>query len=242
MAVTNRSFFEEHRAHTVAALPRTLARRARMIGRDMWYEWRLGLAPFALVALTALPAAVWFALATLASHVALYLLYAHPPFWTVYYLESEPVLALVTAAGIARAIAWVAAAGRSRRREELEAGTQAVGLASAVLLLALAACAPAVLTLRSLRVQIDDDRAYFERFDSMLETIPDRRAIVFVRYGPRHNDNLSLVRNPVDHERARVWIVHDRGADNMRLLAAAPDREPYVFDEASWSLRRLSGP
>jgi hypothetical protein len=210
-----------------------------MIGRDMWYDWRLGLAPFALLALTALPIAAWFALATLAAHVALYLLYAHPAFWTVYYLESEPVLAFVTAVGVARVITSAADAAR-RRWRNVTTRSVTPEATVAVFLLALAACIPGVMTLRVIREQVNADRTYFERFDAVLGGIRDERAIVFVRYAPNHNDNLSLVRNPASHDEARVWIAHDRGADNARLVAAAKDRRAYLFDEGSWTLRPLS--
>jgi hypothetical protein len=214
-------------------------KRLRMIARDMWYDWRLGLAPFALVALTALPVAAWFALATLAAHVALYLLYAHPAFWTVYYLESEPVLALVTALGVARVVAWAADAGRRGLRDPATPHASGPATSVAVLVLALATCVPGAMTLRLLRRQVNGDRTYFERFDAVVGGIRDERAIIFVRYAPTHNDNLSLVRNPPNHDEARVWIVHDLGADNTRLVAAAKNRRGYLFDEASWSLRPL---
>jgi dolichyl-phosphate-mannose-protein mannosyltransferase len=239
IAITNESFRQEHRAHTVAALPMTVVKRLRMIARDMWYDWRLGLAPFALVALTTLPVAAWFALATLAAHVALYLLYAHPAFWTVYYLESEPVLAFVTALGVARVVAWAAEAGRRGLRDPTTPHASTPATSMAVLVLALATCVPGAMTLRLLRRQVNDDRTYFERFDAVVGGIHDDRAIIFVRYAPTHNDNLSLVRNPPNHDQARVWIVHDRGADNTRLVAAAKNRRAYLFDEASWSLRPL---
>jgi dolichyl-phosphate-mannose-protein mannosyltransferase len=238
MAITNQSFREEHRAHTVAALPGTLLQRLRMIARDMWYDWRIGLVPFALLSLAALPVAAWFGLATLAAHVALYLLYAHPAFWTVYYLESEPVLAFVTALGVVRVVAWAADEGRRRWRDVgIMSLVPAAGVA--VLLLALATCVPGAMTLRLLRQQVNRDRVYFERFAGVIHGIRDERAIVFVRYAPAHNDNSSLVRNPANYDDARVWIVHDRGADNARLVAAARERRAYLFDEGSWSLHPL---
>jgi hypothetical protein len=236
MAITNASFREEHRRHTVATLPRTFGKRARMIARDMWYDWRLGLAPFALVALPLMPAIAWFALATLILHVLLYLLYAHPPFWTVYYLESEPILAFGTAVGVV----WVV--GRAARSARAGNGAERTATFVPVVALVLAACVPGTMTLRLLRRQVDRDHAYFERFEALVRRIPDERAIVFVRYAPAHNDNLSLVRNSSGHEDARFWIVHDRGADNARLMVSAPNRRPYIFDEASWSLRPLDSP
>jgi 4-amino-4-deoxy-L-arabinose transferase-like glycosyltransferase len=242
MALTNESFREEHRRHTVSALPITLVNRLRMIARDMWYDWRLGLAPFALVALFALPPAAWFALASLAAHVGLYLLYAHPAFWTVYYLESEPVLALVTALGVAWAVARAADIGQRAAGGGDSGRGRSGAVLVPVLMLAAAACVPGAMTLRLMRDQVNRDRAYFERFDALVRGVRDERAMVFVRYGPAHNDNLSLVRNPASYDEARVWIVHDRGVDNARLIAAARSRRPYLFDEPSWTLRPLDSP
>ena len=109
-------------------------------------------------------------------------------------------------------------------------------------LLALAACAPAVIVARQVRQQIQSDHAYHESFETMVRQIPDPRAIVFVHYGPEHLDGLSLVRNVPDLATARVWTVYDRGGDNIRLLRRAPDREAYLFDEATWTLRRVQRP
>jgi hypothetical protein len=46
-------------------------------------------------------------------------------------------------------------------------------------------------------------------------------------------------RNEVDLASARSWIVYDRGADDKRLLALAPDRTPYVLDASTFRLARL---
>jgi hypothetical protein len=71
----------------------------------------------------------------------------------------------------------------------------------------------------------------YEAFQSRLQQIPDRKAIVFVRKTPRHTLGQSLVLNQPDLDRAPVWIVHDLGPQNARLLALAPDRVPYLYDE-----------
>jgi hypothetical protein len=65
-------------------------------------------------------------------------------------------------------------------------------------------------------------------------------AIVFVRYAASHNDGLSLVRNAPNLDEAPVWTVYDRGAENARLMALAPERVPYLFDEATWTLQPLA--
>jgi hypothetical protein len=63
--------------------------------------------------------------------------------------------------------------------------------------------------------------------------------VVFVRYGPHHNDGLSLIHNPVNLDAAPVWTVYDRGDENRLLLRLAPDRTPYLFDEATGALSRI---
>ena len=233
MAMANWDFFDEHRRHTISALPRTLAQRMERIAIDLFYDWRLGLAPFALLGLAGLPATAWFAMATLGTHLGAYLLYAHPPHWSLYYLESEPLLAFVTAYGIMRVIVW----GARRRGMPSAAKAPSSGMTVAVLALAVLAFVPGTLTLGLLRRALDRSHSYFERFETLVRAIPDERAIVFVRYMPDHNYHFSLVRNPPSHETARAWIVHDRGADNARLLSVAPERRPYLFDERTWTLR-----
>jgi hypothetical protein len=98
---------------------------------------------------------------------------------------------------------------------------------------------PGVMTMRAARAAIASDHAYYDSFASQLRRIREQRAIVFVRYAPQHVDGLSLVRNEPALNDARVWVVYDRGADDERLMRIAPDRATYLFDEGSWSLRRL---
>ena len=57
---------------------------------------------------------------------------------------------------------------------------------------------------------------------------------MFVRYAPTHNPHASLVENDPDLSNAPVWVVYDRGpAENARLIALAPERQGYLFDEAA---------
>jgi hypothetical protein len=65
-------------------------------------------------------------------------------------------------------------------------------------------------------------------------------AVVFVRYGPAHDVHHSLVQNLDDPARLRVWVVHDRGEENRKLLLAAPGRRPYLYDESRRSLIPLT--
>ncbi|MEO8560531.1 MAG: hypothetical protein ABI601_00555 [bacterium] len=228
--VTSESFYEEHRRHTTSALPIIAFSRARMIAHDMWYDWRGGLAVLAIVGLFGAPLGLWLGMGMLAVQLLLYLLYAHPWTWSLYYIEGLPVLALVTALGIARVHALVVS---ERSRD------QAYALGTLALLLAV--IYPAARTLRLVRGQIALDHGYYDGFTSLLPHTASG-AIVFVRYAPTHNDGLSLVRNVPDRDAAPVWTAYDRGADNARLAAVAPGRALFLFDEATGRLQPLSRP
>ena len=225
--VTDLSFYEEHRVHTPGTLPAAAIARARMIGRDMWYDWRGGLALVALLGLFGAPPALWIGLGAVAVQLLFYLLYAHPARWSLYYMEGLPVLAFATALGVLRVLELGA------RRPPPSPARIAV-LVAMILFLAY----PTVVTLRQVRAQIDSDHAYY---DSFLGSLPSdsRGAIVFVRYARNHNDGLSLVRNVPDVRAAPVWIVYDRGAENAELRRLAPQRAAYLFDEAEWALKPL---
>jgi hypothetical protein len=83
-------------------------------------------------------------------------------------------------------------------------------------------------------------RAYQLAFSEAASTLPDARTIVFIRYSPRHFVHTSLIANHADLASARTWFVYDRGAEDAELMALAPDRVPYLFDERSGTLMRLS--
>jgi hypothetical protein len=81
------------------------------------------------------------------------------------------------------------------------------------------------------RVRLAQAPAYHESFQQLIAKIPDRKAVVFVRYAPNAEVHLSLTNNEPDVASARVWAVHDLGPANLRLLQAAPDRTPYLYEE-----------
>ena len=227
--VTDLSFYEEHRRHTPSTLPAAAVSRARMIGRDMWYDWRGGLALVALVGLVGAPPALWVGLGAVVVQLLCYLLYAHPARWSLYYIEGLPVLAFATALGVMRVLELGA-------RRLIPSRARLLVLAAMVLVLAY----PAVVTLRQVRTQIEADHAYYDAFLASLPAGSDS-AIVFVRYAKSHNDGLSLVRNVPDLGAAPVWTVYDRGAENAQLLRVAPKRSAFLFDEGSWTLKPLDG-
>jgi hypothetical protein len=225
--VTSIGFYQEHVIHTVRKLPLVTLVRARTVAHDMWYEWRGGLAVLALLGLVGAPVAVWIGVAALVVQLLCYLLYAHSWSWSLYYIEGQPLLAAITALGIARLCAWRMRGGAGARAQAL-----------AALALGVAALHPASVTMRQVRAQIAGDHEFYDAFVRLVPRAPEG-AIVFVRYAPTHNDGLSLVRNVPDFDDAPVWTAYDRGEENARLMAMAPERAAYLFDEATWTLRPL---
>ena len=90
---------------------------------------------------------------------------------------------------------------------------------------------PAFARIVSYRQAHAEQRAYRKQFEQAVLALPKAPSIVFVRYayGPRGEDR--LVDNVPDLASARTWIVHDRGGDNGRLLAVAPNRAAYLYRE-----------
>ncbi len=216
-----------HGAHTLADLPETALRRLWATGRVFLGDgvWRAPLGVFLLLGLALLRGPALFGLASTASLYAAYLLYAHPTDWMIYYCEAHAFLAFAIALGLWRALVWL-----------LDARAPLAAAAASLLALALFSALDAAQTKRVIQSSL----SYHREFAKAVARIADEKAILFVRYALDHDPNFGLVENPPDYERARVWIVHDRGADNQRLLALAPERVPYLFDEASYGLYRLA--
>jgi len=159
-----------------------------------------------------------------------YLLYATPAHWSLYYYESVPAFAYLTAAGLAWAAAMIGRpAGTAMSRVfhwRSPRWNRALGAG------ALALVVPGVVALGMMRVQHGADRLYLVRFDNLIKSIHDRRAVVFVRYAPTHNANTTFVRNVASPSDERVWVLYDRDdAENAGLLALAPGRVGYLLDE-----------
>jgi len=222
-------------AYTPSAVPRALWERARAVADDAWgTPWTVGFAAFALVGVLAAPAPVLFAAVTAGFLLISYLTYYHHPSWSVYYLEAHPVLAVLAAIGVWQVSSLVVHLGLPRERERWRNRAAAVGL-----LAVLATMAPFLATrILDGAAAGQATRAYHESFRQLMRAI-EVPAIVFIRYAPWHNIHLSLITNPPSYSQAPVWTVYDRGVDNVRLIEAAPDRVPYLFDEASGQLFRL---
>lgn len=214
--------------HTVANLPSIAYDRLRAILIGALGAGSKTLIPVALIGLLFLNWRAGFALLSSLFLVLVHLGYAQHSQWTPYYLETLPVIAFLAALGLTR---LGRAPDHHRWRLFLAAGTWmffGVWLVGAVRGLPRA---------RSISRMVHKP---YDAFQSRLQRIPDRKAIVFVRKTPWHVLGQSLVFNQPDLGRAPVWIVHDLGPENARLLALVPDRVPYLYDEERRRLMPLA--
>ncbi len=219
-------------AHVPKALPKILAIRLLVIGADMWDGWRALLIVFAGLGILRLPPGGRFAIVSVGIYVLGHLAYCHSVDWSLYYLEILPVLAFVTANGLSRLRPKSSSgAAGSVGRPEWKAALVAVLLC--------VASGQSLVEAARLRAYRRTLALGSERFEALLASVPESKAIVFVRYSKTHDVESSLISNAPDLAHERVWRVYDRGADDARLVARAPDRAPYVFDEATGRLGRL---
>jgi hypothetical protein len=230
----DRQFRRLHADHTVAAVPEILSGRLQRIFDDQWGGARRILAPFALVGSLVLTGPGFFALASVALLVVAHLFMAHFFSWTIYYLEAHPVLSFVTALGLCGVLASILAAAFPRRpRLSRRVGGLVLFAIAAALALGLAGDAAAA------KEERGRDAAVFEDFRERVGLLPEERVIVFVRYGRTPDVHRKLVVNEPDIESAKAWVVHDRGERNAELMARAPGRKAYIYDEATRSLTRI---
>ena len=202
----------------------TFVARAGLLMRDAFDGWRLPFAiAFLIGAIMGGPAA-WFAFATSLLLVIGYVTQAHTADWSIYYLETYPAIAFVAALGV-RTV-W-------RRTPSGRAGIGAVGawVMPVLLLATLTGIAYDTITARNLLRRI---ASHTRIFRAGVANLPKKPNIVFVRYMPpeRRNMHISLVANEGDLQRAQSWIVHDRGAENLRLMDVAGKRTSYLYDES----------
>jgi hypothetical protein len=82
-------------------------------------------------------------------------------------------------------------------------------------------------------------RAYKLNFANAVARLPEAHNMVFIRYAPSHQIHTSLIANEADLADARTWFVYDRGVEDAALIARAPGRAPYLFDERSGNIEPL---
>jgi hypothetical protein len=216
-----------HAEHTTALLGKVVEARLREIRRGMWGD-NTYLYLLAILGALVMPLPVALALGTCVLVVIGYLWIAHQPYWLIYYLELFPVLAFLSALGLWQFVTLVAELAPRRVSRTL-----AVGLPTFVTGVALVGwMAPGAMESFSLwHVRLAMAPRYHESFRQLIAKIPDPKAVVFVRYAPNADVHLSLTNNEPDPSTARVWAVHDLGDADLRLLQAAPDRTPYLYEE-----------
>ena len=231
-----KAFGPTHADHTIAHLPRILYERWQVMFDDAFSGLRIGLALFALVGLATLSAYGWFAVGGSLLLTLCYLAFAHPAGWDVYYLEILAIFPFLAANGIWAA--WLALGKRAKARET-EVGLVPAHAAFAGALLVLLLVVPARADIVRVQRELKRHRAFQSGFAARVQALDASPSIVFIRYIPNHNLNVSLIANRADLASARTWLVYDRGADDAKLAALAPNRVPYLYDEASGTLSRL---
>jgi hypothetical protein len=128
------------------------------------------------------------------------------------------------------AIAFTAAVGVARALKGAQIATVPGFVAPAVGLIFAALLARDTLLAKG---TLDKIAAEPRLFREEVAKLPKKPNIVFVRYSPRRSMHISLVDNRGMIQAADSWIVHDRGADDLRLYGLANGRTAYVFDEAT---------
>jgi hypothetical protein len=235
-------FMALHRSHTVGSLPHDVLVRLIGLHGDVFTTWRAGLVGYFVLGLLSLSPVVAIGGITALLLFVAYLSYAHPGFWTIYYLEALPVVAMITILGFVLAMTWLRrnmeGSGESpesapARHGEREGAGSLVGIVLAIALLA-----------GSLPV-VSSERAIRERSASLrlglwdiMTRLPTPHNLLFVhdeRKAPR-----SMVTNEADPAHARTLLVHDLGSEDVRLQELEPDRTAYVIDVNAGTLIQLA--
>lgn len=221
-----------HAKHTARRLPVILMQRVRAVLNDLGGPPALAAAALAWLGLLGAPAAVQFAAGTVLLLLLAHLPYAHFNNWTLYYLEAFPVVALLLALGISRLGRLLLGSTADPDSATARNGLLLAGAAAFML-------AALPMRARAARGEHEGNAASQLYFQQVVRDLPGP-AIIFVRYGPRHVSHFSLIQNPPDYDRARLWIVYDRGPENVELLSRAPGRSAWLYDEAKRELLPLS--
>ncbi len=242
IACFEKSYGSTHRWHVPAAIPGDLYARTREVINAFFADRRRGLIVFAALGILASPIELGFMFATCVVLLLAYTTYAHTADWTVYYLETQSVCALLAAAGV-----WVAivALGRRWERASDADSSRAPGTllgAWCMFALAMLAILPTVDGVRTVRHFKSTGDLPHRLFRQAVDSLPGARKIVFVRYPPGEGCQQNLIQNYPPLATAPTWIVNDRGADDIRLLRAAPDRISYLFDAKEKTMQLLSLP
>ena len=220
---------EVHEVYGPSAVPVAFAERVLALLAMYSFGWRFAIGALLVGSLIRARGPARFALVASVSLFIAYLAFAHPPGWVVYYLELLPALHFLAAIGLMRLLGQSSESALDATVDLSAAVARSSALAAALLL-------PLCLTdLWRVRAAIDVRNAFHRRAEEVIRAAPSN-SIVFVRYAPSDNPHLAVTRNEADLASARAWVVYDRGADDKRLLALAPDRKPYVLEPSTFRL------
>ena len=212
----NDYFLWARKQQTVDALPEIVTTRALNLATGFFQAVRLPLVLFAIAGLFFMPAALKFALASAAILFIAYLPYAHWAPWTVYYLETAPVAALLVGVGVWHVMKRLS--GDERRA------------LPGMVLITVTLAAYSGTYIEDWRIDHRRRTEFDRNLAQSLRTL-DAPAIVFFRYSPRLTNHPSVVFNFADLERAPVWVVHHLGERNDSLRRLAPHRAAYEVED-----------
>lgn len=232
-AKMHRIFEEYHRKHTIERLHKVIGERLDVISRGLWGDGRISLGILAVVGLLRSHA---FAQLWGSASVLLfmsYLLWAHEPKWSVYYVEGYPAIFFFCALG---GIAAVTGSVRFllKLKQPLFVRRAAISIASgfAAACCFAASVADAANGVRRLRHRT---RTYYAQYWLLEKRMPGNKKIVFIRYSRTHNVHRPLIVNGPYLEKENTWRVYDLGSDvNARLLNKYHDRSGWIFLENEW--------
>lgn len=226
------AFATFHRDYTASKVPAALIARTRVFFADLAGQWALLAFILAAIGVVAGPGALRFAAGTGTLLFLAHLAYAHPPQWSLYYAEALPIGAAAVASGAVAVVLRIS----SRLSVDQPADR------AALILFASAAFAlwPLPERMAETRLNLEVAREPLLRFEAATAAI-HQPAVVFVRYALGHRMHRSLIRNPADYASAFIWTAYDRGDENARLMALAPGRTGYIYDERWERLETLDG-
>lgn len=214
-----------HRGFGPWSMAQDTARRFVRVWTDVWGHGAILAVVLAACVFLSPPAGLALVAAQAALLVILYGFYSHPLDWNVYYFEAVPVLCLLPIAGIVT-LSLKAAPANDHSRMRVTA-------AACFALVALVATSSTLAFAEVTR------RGYAQRILAAALAQVDGPAVVLV-----HRDSTRSVHNPLvvispSMSTERVWLAHDLGPRNERLLGRVPNREAFLYDEQSGSLTRL---
>jgi hypothetical protein len=221
-----------HASYVPSAVPLELARRIQSVLQVYGTGWRLLIVLLLFGSLIHASPAVYVSLAACVSIFCAQLVFAQPPEWTVYYVELLPMLHFLAAVGLVRLLAFLGKAAVDANGQLPASVARAAAVATLMLL---PFCAS---DLARVRAEIDRRNSFHRRAAEIVRNAPPH-SILFVRYPPTQSPHFGITRNEADLTSARSWVVYDRGGDNAKLLAFAPDRKAYLLDVATFGLEPL---